>query len=85
MTSLKIVIAANPDIILLDNFSLEDTRTAVAMKPENILFEASGGINLESVTQIAECGVDRISVGAVTHSAGAVDISMDIELCQIKN
>ena len=85
LAQLKDVIPANPDIILLDNFSLEDTRTAVAMKPDNILFEASGGITLESVSEIARCGVDRISVGALTHSAGAVDISMDIELCQIKN
>ena len=85
LDQLKDLIPANPDIILLDNFSLEDTRTAVSMKPDNILFEASGGITLESVSEIAKCGVDRISVGALTHSAGSVDISMDIELCQTKN
>ncbi|MCD6460574.1 carboxylating nicotinate-nucleotide diphosphorylase [bacterium] len=85
LSQLKDVIPAEPDIILLDNFSMDDLREAVKMKPENILFEASGEITLESVTQTAECGVDRISVGAITHSAQAVDISMDIELCRQKN
>jgi nicotinate-nucleotide pyrophosphorylase (carboxylating) len=72
----------NPDIILLDNMTPEQMREAVrrrnAMAPK-VLLEASGGVNLQTVRAIAETGVDRISVGALTHSAPALDIGLDYE------
>jgi nicotinate-nucleotide pyrophosphorylase (carboxylating) len=73
-----------PDAILLDNFTPELAREAVgrarAFDPERrIALEASGGITLANVRQFAQAGVDRISVGALTHSAPAADISLEIE------
>lgn len=70
------------DVILLDNFSLEDLKEAVALRDGyalrgKVALEASGGITLESVRSAAETGVDRISVGAITHSATALDLSME--------
>lgn len=72
-------LAAGADIIMLDNMDLIDMREAVAIIAGNALVEASGGVNLESVRSIAEAGVDIISVGALTHSARAMDISMLME------
>ncbi|MBT1073538.1 carboxylating nicotinate-nucleotide diphosphorylase [Pelotalea chapellei] len=69
-------LAAGADIIMLDNMSLADMRTAVATIGNRVLVEASGGVNLDSVRAIAETGVDIISVGALTHSPRAMDISM---------
>lgn len=69
-------LAAGADIILLDNMSPDQLREAVALVDCRALTEASGGVNLESVREIAETGVDLISVGALTHSFRAVDISM---------
>ncbi len=73
------------DIILLDNMSLDDMRTAVARRDEAALrgrmeLEASGGITLETIREVAETGVERIAIGALTHSAGAVDIALDITI-----
>jgi nicotinate-nucleotide pyrophosphorylase (carboxylating) len=67
------------DYILLDNMDLTELREAVAMRDERhrVRFEASGGVNLETVADIAETGVDFISVGALTHSASALDIGLD--------
>lgn len=67
------------DYILLDNMDLTELREAVAMRDERhrVRFEASGGVNLETVAEIAETGVDFISVGALTHSAPALDIGLD--------
>jgi nicotinate-nucleotide pyrophosphorylase (carboxylating) len=70
---------AGADIILLDNMSAERLREAVAMRRGNTRFEASGGVNLETARAIAETGVDFISVGAITHSARAVDIGLDFK------
>jgi nicotinate-nucleotide pyrophosphorylase (carboxylating) len=69
-------LAAGADIIMLDNMSLDEMRTAVATINGRALVEASGGVNLERVRAIAETGVDIISVGALTHSPRAMDISM---------
>lgn len=67
------------DIVLLDNMSPDEMREAVRIRGEApILLEASGGVNLDTARAIAETGVDRISVGALTHSARAVDFSMEI-------
>lgn len=69
-------LAAGAEIIMLDNMTLEDMRTAVSRIGGRALVEASGGVNLDSVRAIAETGVDIISVGALTHSPRAMDISM---------
>jgi nicotinate-nucleotide pyrophosphorylase (carboxylating) len=67
------------DIILLDNMSNEQLREAVHIRGDKkILLEASGGVNLDTVAAIAATGIDQISVGALTHSARAVDLSMEI-------
>lgn len=65
------------DIIMLDNMSPELMREAVRLIDGRALVEASGGVNLETVAAIAACGVDIISIGALTHSARACDIGMD--------
>lgn len=65
-----------PDIVLLDNMDLPTLREAVARTPDAVALEASGGITLETVAAVAETGVDRISVGALTHSAPALDLSL---------
>lgn len=71
-------LALRPDFILLDNMSPEALRRAVLLVAGTVPLEASGGITLENVRQVAETGVDRISVGALTHSVAALDISMRI-------
>jgi nicotinate-nucleotide pyrophosphorylase (carboxylating) len=71
-------VAERPDVIMLDNFSLEDLRAAVARVAGRITLEASGGVTLQTVRAIAETGVNVISVGALTHSAGSLDIGLDV-------
>jgi nicotinate-nucleotide pyrophosphorylase (carboxylating) len=66
-----------PDVIMLDNFSLGDLRAAVALAAGRVILEASGGVRLETVRDIAETGVQVISVGALTHSAPGLDIGLD--------
>lgn len=68
-----------PDVIMLDNFSLEDLRAAVALAAGRVILEASGGVRLETVRGIAETGVQVISVGALTHSAPGLDIGLDAD------
>jgi nicotinate-nucleotide pyrophosphorylase (carboxylating) len=72
-------VEAGADIILLDNLSAEQLRAAVKLVAGRARTEASGGVNLQTVRAIAETGVDYISVGALTHSARAVDIALDFE------
>ena len=67
------------DVILLDNMSLAQLRESVTLGGGRVLFEASGGVNLETVGAIAATGVDFISVGALTHSARAIDFSLELE------
>jgi nicotinate-nucleotide pyrophosphorylase (carboxylating) len=71
-------LALAPDYILLDNMSPEEMREAVARTAGRVPLEASGGITLETVRAAAETGVERISVGALTHSVTALDISMRV-------
>lgn len=66
------------DVILLDNMAPDLLREAVSLRKGGVLFEASGGVNLETVRALAESGVDFVSVGALTHSAKAVDFSLEI-------
>ncbi len=67
---------AGADIVLLDNFELETLKQAVAINDKKALLEASGGISLANIREIAETGVDRISVGALTKDIQAVDLSL---------
>lgn len=67
------------DIVMLDNFEIEELAKAVEVAKGHIVTEASGGVTLETVKAIAETGVDYISVGALTHSVKALDIGLDIE------
>jgi nicotinate-nucleotide pyrophosphorylase (carboxylating) len=73
-------LAARADIILLDNMSAADLRRAVAMIDGRAIVEASGGVTLDTISEIAATGVDVISVGALTHSAPALDIGLDFEV-----
>ena len=73
-------VAAGADIVLLDNMNLVQLRLAVQQCKDQALTEASGGVTLAGARAIAETGVDFISVGALTHSARAVDIGLDFEL-----
>jgi len=66
------------DVILLDNMSPDQLRRSVALKRSGLKFEASGGVSLATVRQIAETGVDFISVGQLTHSARAMDFSLEL-------
>jgi len=72
------VIAAGADTILLDNFSLDDLRAGVLQIAGRALIEASGGVSLERVREIAATGVDLISVGALTHGVRSLDLGLDM-------
>jgi nicotinate-nucleotide pyrophosphorylase (carboxylating) len=72
-------LASGVDIIMLDNMDPAMMREAVKVAGGRAILEASGGINLENVREVAETGVDYISVGALTHSAPACDISMRLQ------
>lgn len=74
------VLAADVDTIMLDNFSLPDLREGVRMIAGRAVVEASGGVSLDTVADIASTGVDVISVGALTHGARAIDLGLDIAL-----
>lgn len=83
LRQLEEALTARPDIILLDNMSVADLEEAVRRRNQlapEVQLEASGGISLQTVRQIAETGVERVSVGALTHSAPALDIAMDYSL-----
>jgi nicotinate-nucleotide pyrophosphorylase (carboxylating) len=66
------------DVILLDNMSLQEIRACVSLRKAGLKFEASGGVSLQTARQIAETGVDFISVGQLTHSARAMDFSLEL-------
>jgi nicotinate-nucleotide pyrophosphorylase (carboxylating) len=76
-------ISAGSDAVLLDNMDVETMVQAVQLAGGKAVLEASGGITLENVREVAATGVDLISVGALTHSARAVDMSLEIELAQV--
>jgi nicotinate-nucleotide pyrophosphorylase (carboxylating) len=78
LSQLNEALPFRPDVILLDNFSLEDLAEAVARVAGAVVLEASGGVTLSTVRAIAETGVDAISVGALTHSAPVLDIGLDL-------
>lgn len=83
LAQLERALACAPDLILLDNMTVETMTQAVARRNQSgkrIQLEASGGVNLQTVRAIAQTGVDRISVGALTHSVPALDLALDVEL-----
>jgi nicotinate-nucleotide pyrophosphorylase (carboxylating) len=79
LAGLDEAIAAGADIVLLDNMDNATTQEAVARAAGRVLLEASGGVTLERIPELARAGVDAISVGALTHSAPAADIGLDFE------
>ena len=78
LAQLDDAVQALPDIILLDNFSLDDLRTAVQRVAGRIPLEASGGVTLATLPAVAQTGVERISLGALTHSALPADLSLEL-------
>ena len=72
------------DTIMLDNFSLSDLRAGVALIDGAALVEASGGVTLQTISDIAETGVDIISVGALTHGVRSIDIGLDVTVTHSK-
>ena len=79
LTELQEALDAGAHIILLDNMPPEEMRQAVGIVAGRAVLEASGGVNLDTVRVVAETGVDLISVGSLTHSVKALDISLDLE------
>ena len=80
LNQFQATLSTHSDIVLLDNFSLEELRQAVGLRNASapgVLLEASGGVTLATVRSIAQTGVERISVGQITHSAPALDLAID--------
>lgn len=80
LDELERALALAPDVVLLDNMDLATLRAAVERGRGRVTTEASGGVTLDTVAAIAATGVDRISVGALTHSAPALDIALDVHV-----
>lgn len=80
LDQIEAVLAGGAHTVLLDNFSLDELRTGVAVIGDRAQVEASGGVSLDTVGDIAATGVDVISVGALTHSARAVDLGLDVRI-----
>lgn len=78
LAQLREAISAGPDAVLLDNMSVDDLKRAVEMVDGHLITEASGGITLDTIAQIAKTGVDVISVGWLTHSVTNLDIGLDV-------
>ncbi len=80
LQQLDTVLPASPDLVLLDNMTPDQLREAVAYRDAHypdVELEASGGVNLQTVRTIAESGVDRISIGALTHGVASLDLGLD--------
>jgi len=78
LSQVKEALEAGVEIILLDNFSLKEIARAVEMVERKALLEVSGGITLANVREIAATGVNFISIGQLTHSAPALDMSLEV-------
>jgi len=78
LTQVAEALEAGVDAILLDNMTLAELREAVALTAGRVRLEASGGVSLDTIRAIAETGVDEISVGALTHSARSLDVSLEL-------
>ena len=79
LDQVRSALVAEADVIMLDNMSNEMMREAVELVNGRAVTEASGGVTLDRVRSIADTGVDWISIGALTHSAKAMDLGLDIE------
>jgi nicotinate-nucleotide pyrophosphorylase (carboxylating) len=80
LDQIEAVLDGGAHTVLLDNFSIDDLRAGVALIGDRATVEASGGVNLDTVGDIARTGVDVISVGALTHSARALDLGLDLRI-----
>lgn len=80
LDQVEAVLAGGVDTIMLDNFTLDDLRAGVVLVAGRAVVEASGGITLETIGEVARTGVDVISVGALTHSVRALDLGLDVEV-----
>lgn len=78
LAEFKEALEAGADIIMLDNMSAQDIKKAVKIRGPRVILEASGGVSLENIKEIAKIGVDRISIGKLTHSAPSIDFSLEI-------
>ena len=78
LSEVEAALSAGADVIMLDNMNVAEARAAVELIGGRAKTEASGGVTLQTVRELAECGVDYISVGALTHSAPALDLSLEI-------
>lgn len=85
LAQLAEALLAKPDRIMLDNFSLEDLRSAVKLTDGAVELEASGNIDLATIRTVAETGVDYISIGALTKNVRAIDLSMRIKLVHLND
>lgn len=79
LEQLKEVVEAGADLVLLDNFTIEQVKTAVEINANRAKLEASGGLTLDVARQYAETGVDYLAVGAITHSSAILDIGADLQ------
>ena len=79
LDQLKEALSAGADVIMLDNMNIAQIREAIRIVDNKAMVEVSGGITQNSLKQLADAGVDIISVGALTHAARSVDLSMQIE------
>ena len=80
LSQLETALKAKPDVVMLDNMSLEELREGVAMVDGQIPVEASGNVNIETIKAIAETGVDLISTSKITMSAPTLDLGLDIKI-----
>ena len=80
LDQLNLILTQNPDLILLDNMSVSECKKAVAMTQGKTKLEASGGLSLDNALAYAQTGVDYLAVGALTHSAQALDIGLDLRM-----
>ena len=81
LDGLRTALDAGADVVMLDNFDLDDMRAAVALRDEtgrDVVIEASGGLTLEVARQVGETGVDFVAVGELTHSAKVLDLGLDL-------
>ncbi|MED5208491.1 MAG: nicotinate-nucleotide diphosphorylase (carboxylating), partial [Chloroflexota bacterium] len=79
MDQVKAALEAGANIIMLDNMTVEEMAAAMKVIGDDAIVEASGGITYDTVRAVAETGVDLISIGGLTHSVNALDISLDLE------
>ena len=80
LDQLRLMLNQNPDLVLLDNMSVAQCKEAVAITQGKTKLEASGGLSLDNALAYAQTGVDYLAVGALTHSAQALDIGLDLRM-----